>query len=89
MNHSLVGVPYAHGRQVDPPVAFAWLDGLIFHGTSVGVGVDGAKGVGTVGVILQVDTNMPDALGVELAEYGRHSWVGRSGQIDGETHETG
>lgn len=32
---------------------------------------------------------MPNALGVELAEYGRHSWVGRSGQIDGETHETG
>lgn len=52
MNHSLVGVPYAHGRQVDPPVALAWLDGLIFHGASVGVVVDGAKGVGTVGVIL-------------------------------------
>lgn len=52
MNHSLVGVPYAHGRQVDPPVALARLDGLIFHGTSVGVMVDGAKGVGTVGVIL-------------------------------------
>lgn len=32
---------------------------------------------------------MPNALRVELAEYWRHSWMGRGSQIDGETHETG
>lgn len=46
------GVAYAHGGQVDPPVALVGLDGLVFQGAGVGGVVDGAEVEGAVGVVL-------------------------------------
>lgn len=88
MDLSNIAVAHAYSGKLDPPVVLSRRDGLIGHGPGVCSWIRLAKIECSIGMVLQIGSNVFNALVGQLADDVWHAGLASVGEIDSETHET-